>query len=490
MSEETGKFESWGAVIVDFFENKVAQSDLYKARDYISKKDIEIESEKNLKKLDRLKNARQKKYQELMKLRREAPSTAIRDWIEKASDTKIVEGKRIIKASHVLKFTHGSSSSDGVLANEKSSDVPLFTTSSFKKELTYDLAHNNGALITVSRFLALKISGKHIIDLILEGDFDFLNPFYKDKRQLDKWKDGLKNLVEHREIKTADKAKQIYFPLIQSDSQMAANNLRYHLVTPLFPSAVAEEIYAIITDLKYGKVQKEVRECKKEKGDSAKKTKFHGKPSVEIPNLGIQTFGGAQPQNISMLNKGRRGMTYLFSTQPPTWHSQLKPPIHRRSLFDVLYNSVIDTEIGYLRDFLLRFKQLDLSIKDPKRIRHLERWVNNIIDELLFYVGTIQNLPAGWSDSESIRLKKTHQYLLDPYRMDQAFQSARQGSDWQAVIRADFSMWLNRQLRGKDQLFTPQKEHSRLWKKLLETPLREFMEPIESEIKQQAREPV
>ena len=79
-----------------------------------------------------------------------------------------------------------------------------------------------------------------------------------------------------------------------------------------------------------------------------------------------------------------------------------------------MHNSAISTEIDYLRDFLIRFKQLDISIKDPKRKRHLDRWVNNIIDEFLFYTGTIQNLPPGWTKNEQIKLKKSHQYLLDP----------------------------------------------------------------------------
>jgi CRISPR-associated protein Csy1 len=116
--------------------------------------------------------------------------------------------------------------------------------------------------------------------------------------------------------------------------------------------------------------------------------------------------------------------------------------------------------------------------------------MNTIIDEFLFYAGTIQNHPPGWSARQDINLKTEHQYLLDPYRMDEVFQSARQGCDWHAVIIADFAMWLNRRLRGKDKQFTPLKEHTRLWKKLLETPLREFMEPIEIELKQQARESV
>lgn len=489
MNEEIQKLETWNDVIVDFFETRVAQSKLYKARDYISKKDNEIKSEKDPRKLERLKKAKDTKQQELEQLRKYAPSTEIRQWIEKTAGTKIDKGKRIIKATHALKFSHGASVADGFLVDEKSNDINL-TTSSFKKELTYDLAHNNGALITISRFLAVKLSGKLIIDMILEDDFEFMKPFYKNQAQLNNWKDSFKNLVEQREIKTADKAKQIYFPLIHADNKTATNEINYHLIVPLFPSSVAEEVYTTITDIKYGKEQKAVRACKNN-GDSTKKSaKYHMKPCIDFPNLGVQTFGGAQPQNISMLNKNRSGQCFLFSSQPPTWQTQLKPPIYRQSLFDDFYNSAINTELDYLRDFLLRFKQLDLSIKDPRRMRHLERWVNNLIDEFLFYVSTMQSLQSGWSIQEGIRLKREHQYLLDPYRMDEAFQSARQGGDWQAVIRADFALWLNRQLRGKDNQFTPQKEHTQLWKRMLEAPLRELMEPIEIELKQQVRESV
>ncbi|HHL31773.1 MAG TPA: hypothetical protein ENJ41_04245, partial [Oceanospirillales bacterium] len=88
----------------------------------------------------------------------------------------------------------------------------------------------------------------------------------------------------------------------------------------------------------------------------------------------------------------------------------------------------------------------------------------------------------------NIRLKKAHQYMLDPYRNDDAFQADRQNKDWQKEIRDDFAGWLNRQLRGKDKQFTPQTEHTKQWKKLLEQPLREHIEQIEQERKLRAGE--
>jgi len=488
MSEENRKLENWEEVIVDFFENKVENiqssnpkipCNLHKASKFIADKEKAIESETNLKKVGGLREAKEKKQIELIKLRKKAPSTEIRPWMDLTSKKQIAEGKRIIKATHVLKFSHGSSESDGFLLMEKANDT-ILTTSSLKKVLTYDLAHNNGALITISRFLALKLSESLIIDLILEDDFEFMKPFSESKSQLNKWIDGFKNLVEQREIKTTDKAKQIYFPLAEVDSKAG----RYHLIAPLFPSSLAEEVYAAMTNLKYGKEQKDVRACRKENSDSVKKSpKFHSKPYIDFPNLGIQKFGGAQPQNISMLNKNRSGQCFLLSTQPPTWQSRLKSPIYKKSLFDNFPNSHINEDVEYLREFLLRFERIALSVKEPKRREWIDRWVNSIIDELFFYTSSIQSLPSGWSNTQDIKLKREHQFFLDPYREDEAFKIERKASDWQAVVCEDFARWLNHKLIGKDKKFTPQRKHARMWANLFEYPLREDNKMTEADMK-------
>ncbi len=476
MSEKVRAFESWEDVIIDFFEQKVAQSKLYKARDYIFKKNKDIGSEKNEKKLGKLIKAREEKQNELNKLRIESPSTEVRLWIDETSLKKIAVGKKIIKATHVLRFSHSSSLSDGLLLEEKSNDITL-TTSSLKKEFTYDLAHNNGALITISRFLALQFSGKLIIDLILEGNYSFLKPFSENQKQFERWSSGFDNLVEERKIKTTDTAKQIYFPLINSDQKVSMDKVKYHLSTPLFSSSLAEVVFTIIRNIKQENVRKQLGRANKSS------PKYHAELHIDIPSLAIQKFGGAQPQNVSMLNKNRGGKCYLFPTQPPTWQSQLKAPIHKKSLFDYFDNSHITENINYLRDFLLRFENIGLSIKDPKRYNHLERWVGSIIDEVLFYSSSIQAMPADWSNDKDNKLKVEHQYFLDPYRNDADFQNKRESTDWQSVVCNDFARWLNNKLIGQDKKFTPQAEHTRLWKKIFEEPLREESEVIKAEVK-------
>lgn len=486
MIDEKKELETWKEVIVDFFERKIAESTLFKARKFINERENKIASEKNETKCKKLIEARDEKNKYLLKARIDSPSGEIRQWLNVTSEKKINEGKRIVKASHVLKFSHSSSESEGLILDEKSNDL-LLTTSGFKKDIIFDIAHNNGSLITVSRFLALNLSGKMIIDMVLDGDFFFLEGFYKNKEQLECWKQGFSNLVERREIKTTDKARQMYFPLEREGYEL--NKFNYHIVTPLFSSSMAEEIYSRIKETKFGGVQKNISKQHHE-------NKYHIKDFVICPNLAVQKFGGAQPQNISMLNKSRTfntdpkktwGVTYLFSTQPPIWANQEKPPVYKKSLFDErFFYQNMKEDINYLRDFLLRFDRIDLSIKKPERRKWIDRWLANIIDEFLFFVGNIQNLPSGWTAVEDIKLKPAHQYLLDPYRKEAEFQAARKGNDWQAVICDDFAHWMNRKLIGKDKQFTPQPEHSRIWRSLLSQPLREHSEMLDAELKFQA----
>ena len=179
----------------------------------------------------------------------------------------------------------------------------------------------------------------------------------------------------------------------------------------------------------------------------------------------------------------------MFSTQPPTWQSQLKPPIIKQSFFYDIYGRwSISENIGYLRDFLLRFELIDLSIKAPERKKRIDSWVVSIIEKVIAYAASIHSLPAGWSKTGNIRLKKEHQYFLDPFRDDEEFQLVRASFDWQTVICNDFAVWLNGRLKGKDKKFTPQREHARMWKKLMRRELGEFTQSVNANMQDNIKE--
>ncbi len=75
---------------------------------------------------------KRKKEKEYVLLRKNASSTEIRQWIDITSKKKIELAKRIIKATHILKFTHSSSESAGLLLQAKSKHS-LLSTASVKK---------------------------------------------------------------------------------------------------------------------------------------------------------------------------------------------------------------------------------------------------------------------------------------------------------------------------------------------------------------------
>ncbi|WP_321368797.1 type I-F CRISPR-associated protein Csy1 [uncultured Desulfuromusa sp.] len=512
MNEEIQRLETWNDVIVDFIKERKEQ----KIIDLLSKKDTKIKpddekqainiqleevlknekiNEKDIKEIVDTKNVGKNKikkfdfvlnqYKKLMNLSPELKSVSDisrryderRKMIEDDHEPKYwldmyaKYAKGVSFATHVAKLTHSSikGASSFFVQPDVENSVPYLSTSNLSNPII-DSAIDNAAYTPVVNLLKLELNGKSIATLLSANDSLPFQNLTSDKEQLGHWVKEFSAALSAPNLASHSLAKQIYFPI-------STRPFSYHLLCILNSSTMAHRVFESFS--------KNKDEAQNKFFD---KNKFHKSEVIRYPGratLALTSMDSAK--NVSPLHSKRGGKLHLFPTRPPTWQTQLKPPIYRKSLFDDFYNSSIHAELDYLRDFLLRFKQLDLSIKDPRRMRHLERWVNNLIDEFLFYVSTIQSLQSGWSIQEGIMLKREHQYLLDPYRMDEAFQSARQGGDWQAVIRADFALWLNRQLRSKDNQFTPQKEHTQLWKKLLEVPLRELMEPIEIELKQQAR---
>lgn len=457
MMYEKNKVNSWRDVIILFFQTKINSSALAKASKYIDEKTIQLASELNDKKRKKLLDSIERKKLEFNNLK--SHPEEITEWIDKAAATNIAVGSRIIKTTHPLKFSHSSAPNDGVLI-EHEDQLPLLTTASIPNDSkVFDMAHNNGALISISRFLALTYDGDAIYDLIFANDFSFLEGLYQNKEQLEAWKSGFLRLIEKRNMKSASFTKQVYFP-VDIDS--------YHLLSPLTSSTLAESIFTKITDAKYRK------RSERFVGGSG----LNYRLTIPKSKTAFIRVGGNNPQNVSMLNRGRNfklykdskssfGVYSVVSSAPPVWQSQLKPPIYTNSFFyELSKNDEVKENIQYLTDFLIRFENLQLSIKDPKRMRWLVEWVENLVDEVLVYVKSIQALPAGWSAIEGVKLKVEHQVLLDCRRQDEQFLEMKNTNDWQAVVIQDFANWLNSQLTKVNDQFTPQDSHSKLWKRI------------------------
>ncbi|WP_431064462.1 type I-F CRISPR-associated protein Csy1 [Methylotuvimicrobium sp.] len=380
-------------------------------------------------------------------------------WICRA----LMLGNGVQPATHVAKLTHSSSGGSSMLDDNHAIDHSYVTTSSLTNK-NYDGAYPDAKFSKIVKFLMLK-NGNMLSEEIKRGNLQPLSKFADKEGELDRWMNGFqRNLAPS--LKSDCLAKQIYFP-VEND---------YHLLTVMKSSSLAHSLFLKNFEKSAKKQQEKLKKSKSQQ-------RYHQQPYLRSINVAKISTTLSQPQNVSVLNGARGGRLYLFSSQPPTWQSQLKPPANHSSLFYAIFlNTNTRISIDYLRDFLLRYQNIDLSIRDPKRRKWIDKWVNDIIDEVLSYAADIQNQQASWTAGDGIKLKPAHQYFLDPYRDDDAFQKARKANDWQAEICNDFARWLNYKLIGKDKKFTPQKAHSRIWAELLAQPLRENNQMIEADM--------
>ncbi len=492
MSEENREFATWEDVIIDFFQNKIDSEEekylkdeiakiaqLYEKNNYFDSNEMRefFDTKKNKKTTEQssLEFQRYKFYkifdfnnkpteinEEEIKSTYSKTLDEVRkkfnpeDWIMKASK----DAKNVTFATHVFKLTHSKIDSPSLFDQVNATKSEVLTTSNLRKKIV-DGAVMGNQFAPVFQFLELEFNGVKLASKFASESNPILSSFTNDTEALRQWNTGFKKALSSQLPRAHSLAKQVYFPVNESFISDS-----YHLLINVKSSSLAHTMYLKLA----GKQQKD------DKYSNSIKTSFVNKAALMV----TQSNHG----NASQLNGKRGGKLNLLSSQPPTWQTPLKPPENKSSLFDAItMNAALREDIEYLRDFLLRFERIELSFKDPKKMAWIERWVNQIVDEVFAYCASIQNLPSGWSQTEDIKLKQEHRYFLDPYRKDDDFQAARKNNEWQAVVCDDFSRWLNHKLRGKDKTFTPQAEHTRIWKNLMQDELRVFDETVEMDIK-------
>ncbi|MDT8403253.1 type I-F CRISPR-associated protein Csy1 [Sulfuriflexus sp.] len=368
-------------------------------------------------------------------------------------------------ATHVPKLSHpgikGATPFYVQLSAFNQNSKPYVTTDRIKNP-ELDDAIDNAAYTPVANLLKIEIDGVSIANYLADDDLSPLMYLSQDEKKVAQWGKLFSSVLKTDKAATHSLAKQVFFPI--------DNDERYHLLCNVASSSLAHYIYKAIAEGS-GKNVSKLKE----------KNKYCGNASFYFPGyakLAVTSLDGAK--NVSPLTSKRAGKMTLLRSQPPTWRSQLKPPVFKKSLFfEPSIYSQAKEDIDYLRDFLMRFEQIELSIKNPKRMKWIEQWIGEIIDEVLFYIASIRKLPAGWSSASDIKLIPEHQYLLDPDRSDADFQTAIANTDWPSVVCKDFTDWLNNKLTGKDKQFTPQAQHTRLWYEMFEPELRELIQTVE-----------
>lgn len=375
------------------------------------------------------------------------------EWLTDAAK----RAKQISLATHAAKFTHSDAKASSMLINHYQMSDSSYLVTRHLPNPAID-AVGNAAALDVARLLKLEVNGETLIDQLQQKSVAALSEFTQDKELLEEWRKGLTLALGDEKLSAHTLTKQLYFPVFNGEDE-------YHLLCPLYSSALANELYGKIRQSRFGE-SKEIR-------DAHKKGIYDERFDVRFPATAVQMFGGSKPQNISQLNSERHGQGFLLNCAPPSYQAQTKPPASSKTLFNRQFGWRTSHLVREFKAFLTGLTEKDRNFKT--RYQRDYFYVKPLIDSLLNFACEIQTIPecAGWSSKPECNLKRAHQLFLDLDNPDEAFQQERDKGEWLDVVAGDFANWLLHKLETKEHYLLGDVEQ-RYFKKLCLNELRAF----------------
>lgn len=306
----------------------------------------------------------------------------------------------------------------------------------FSKDVVGNAAH-----LDVFKFLKQQVEERPLLAWMQEGDADMLAALSDDAQKAQEWANAFLGIITpyNATPSSHDLAKQLYWLV----GENPADDKHYHLLAPLYASALAHTVHQTINEDRFGEAGKLARQARREHRD-------HTTGYREYPGLAVQKLGGDNPQNISQLNSERRGKNYLLASGPPKWKtSAVKLPLFIDSIFSRFGKTPeVRKTVQSLRDFL----KSDPPTNQVTRNRR-DALLDRLIDELIDFAHPLQaTLPVGWTRDTNCRLAEAERLWLDPRRADSDdetdsdFRTAWQRMDWPKEIGQRFGNWLNHEL--------------------------------------------
>lgn len=335
------------------------------------------------------------------------------NWIVKAA--KQVANSSL--TSHPSKFSHPEAKTTAIIANNSYNIDGYLRTGNVRHKLDeIDVMVDNGKNMRAYRFLLLQLpNGKNILENLDANDELLKAYFSKYSLNFEQVRSDFL-LIKSAKLfnKTDNLVKQVYFP-INSNSQ------EYHLLSLLTSSKILSELKRQIQGLSYSEDQQ-----------YKKDNKYPLTGYSKIYNLTKISFGGTQPQNISVLNKGH--FSLLASVPPPLEIRNIKRPT--RSFFkQCLYITKL---------FYDSFNQLHRLMKDKPNNDGTRKdiliTIKSIVDQILLTAASIRShYKAGWSLTDYYsNLPKDQQIWLDSiYQEDKELQH-----EWREEISMSIARWI------------------------------------------------
>jgi len=295
----------------------------------------------------------------------------------------------------------------------------------------------NAAALDVFKFLKLAYEGRTLLELACAEDTDLAQAFSTNPDEARKWMTAFAALVQPRDTPaTHGFAKQLYWRVEDNSHDDAS----YHLIAPLFGSALAHSVWQTLQEHRFGETAKAARQKRKEGVYSD--TAVH-----EYPHLAVRKMGGTKPQNISQLNSERGGNNPLLASLPPLWKAHEQLPLTSRGLMAQFgYRPEVKQTLQQLRHFLASNPPANMDTRQRR-----DAMVVDLLDEWLQLSATLRTVAAGWSQRPECKLSTAQKHWLDPEGVAQAALNASMRTsevdDTLDAVAEDLARWINAQLR-------------------------------------------
>lgn len=323
-------------------------------------------------------------------------------------------------------------------------------------EFSFD-ATGNGAYVKkiyeLGRLLMAEFEGRALLEWLRLDDLDVCAVLASTGADSAEKKQALISVFDSRceQAVSHSNAKQLYW-LAGTNGHNAQD---FHLLAPLYPTALIHRVYLQLQDDRFSEEAKAARVA-------CKDGVHHGRPVREYPQLAVQKLGGTKPQNISQLNSERHGDNYLLASLPPVWRSaEVRALLNVDCLFKVFGNRrEVKQQSLTLRRFLMSKPAANIDTR-----QQVVSLIAVLLDELVFFQAALLTLQAGWSKEPACELSPAQRAWLDP---DAEQSSGLHMNREHAVdeIAGDFARWINLQLRDPLPVGDPEFIY---WRKLART---------------------
>lgn len=333
--------------------------------------------------------------------------------------------------THLSKGIHPDAKGDNITAQAHACDfVGTHTLSCPSLD-----ANGNAAALPLASFFDWQVGELKIRELITAQHPALVGAFDDDLAICETYRQIFFDTLTGKKDKPAthERNKQLFWAL---------PNDTYHLVIPLFPSALTHEVFNKINELRYSDANKQARENRfKEKGEPT--------AYVSVVDLATIQLGGTKPQNISQLVSRQGGKTYLLPSYPPTFtgSADLSFGKSATTIFGKsLYHHVHD-DLEALFKLLLNANLHNENTVDIRESR--DDILQNIIISVLKVAHAIAQREAGWS--RSYKLAMHQKCWLDPKRAlldgEERFKEEYEQFDWAKKIQDEFATWVQNYLK-------------------------------------------